>query len=166
MVTKESELPATIQLWRSLMQWLGGMGLALLLTSIIKLEVVDREVSTAECALPKGAQRFNTVRTLCLIYAGLTLAGVLSFWLLDMGLWGSINHTMTSVSTDGFTVTDDSFAGYAMLIKITVMMPALSGAVSFGVYRDVMLKLQMQALFSNSPKRALLLTSLIAMVVL
>ena len=156
MVSDASELPRTMQLWRSSMQWVGGVGLALLMISLMNPERDGGDLPETELALPDGENLARTVRIVWAIYAGLTAIGIGAFLASGAPAWESVNHAMTGIATGGFTVTENSFADYAAPVQIVAMGLTVAGAISFGVYREALTAGEPLAPLRSGPVRVLL----------
>lgn len=112
----------TILFWRTLTQWVGGIGIMVLfLSSIVGAGGFAKKIFSAE----GGGGRYiktdegpeisiiSTTRSVWKIYLIFTLVSVLLLYLVGMPLFESINHAMTSLATGGFSITSDSFASYS-----------------------------------------------------
>jgi len=135
MVSDQTAIPHCIQLWRSLAQWSGGLGmvifaLALLRASGRREALVHEEI--AEHAV--GDDVAPSVKLILAIYAGLTSATVVGFLVAGMPAWEAVNHGLTAVSTGGMTISPNSFASYGAAAKLVAMMAMFAGAMSFGLY--------------------------------
>jgi trk system potassium uptake protein TrkH len=111
-------LPRSALLWRSLTQWLGGMGVIALFVAILPRlgvggsQLFDREFPSP---LPERIRpRFSTTaRLLWTIYAGFTTAQVVLLWLVaKVPLFDSICISFSTLSTGGFTPTVASIGFY------------------------------------------------------
>jgi trk system potassium uptake protein TrkH len=110
-------LPASINLWRGLMQWIGGMGVVVLATAILPLlGVGGRQAFRAETPGPIKESQLtpriaDTAKGLWTVYAGMTLACLLAFWLGGMSWLDATIHAFATTSLGGFSSHDASF-GY------------------------------------------------------
>jgi trk system potassium uptake protein len=111
--------PRSILMWRSLTQWLGGMGVITLFIAILpKLGVGGSQLFAQEFPSPvyeKFRPRIRTVaRSIWIIYVALTAveAGLL-YLLARLSLFDSICVALCTLSTGGFTPTTESIAAYA-----------------------------------------------------
>jgi trk system potassium uptake protein TrkH len=111
-------LPRSILLWRSLTQWLGGMGVILLFIAILPRlgvggsQLFDREFPGP---LPERLRpRFSTTaRLLWTIYVGFTAAEIaLLHFLARLPLFDSICISFATIPTGGFTPTTMSIEAY------------------------------------------------------
>ncbi|KXB08597.1 hypothetical protein AKJ56_00815 [candidate division MSBL1 archaeon SCGC-AAA382N08] len=135
------DAPQTILFWRSLSQWVGGLGIMILfLSTVLGAGRISKRLFSAE----GGGGRIGpanrrgpevTIRAMAKstwkIYTLFTLVAALIFWLVGMPAFESINHAMTALSTGGFSVTSDSFASYSNLILVVGLFPMIAGAISF-----------------------------------
>jgi trk system potassium uptake protein TrkH len=137
MVDDEELLPASIQFWRSLSQWVGGVGVIVLMLAILA------RPGTGAFSLYMGEARadrlmpriVDTVRQIWKIFLIYTIAGILLLVILGMPVWDSINHAMTALATGGFSVRDNSIASYDNpLFEIAIIPLMLIGAISFVVH--------------------------------
>jgi trk system potassium uptake protein TrkH len=103
--------------WRSLTQWLGGMGVIALFVAILpRLGIGGRQLFFAESPGPTDEkltpQIRKTAAALWTVYAGLTLAQVVALRLADMPLYDSLCHAFTTLAAGGFSPHSLSIAGY------------------------------------------------------
>ncbi len=125
--------------WRSLTQWIGGMGIIVLSIAILPLLGMGAvQLARAESPGPtpdRLTPRFReTAKKLWLVYVALTLVEVLLLWAGDMTGFEAINHAFTTMSTGGFSTNAGSlgaFSAYAQWVVIGFML--LAGA-SFSLH--------------------------------
>ncbi|MGP1396734.1 MAG: TrkH family potassium uptake protein [Inquilinaceae bacterium] len=131
--------PAGLLLWRSLLQWLGGIGIVGMGIAILPfLRVGGMQLFRTESSdrsdkvVPRVA---DLMRDVGILYAGLTLACAVALRVSGMSTFDAVNHAMTAVSTGGFS-TKDSSIGYfgqpAIHWVLVVFMTA--GALPFVRY--------------------------------
>ena len=80
-------------------------------------------------------------------------------------MWESINHAMTGLGTGGFSVTDDSIAGYGMASQIVVIVLMIFGAIAFSAHYDL-LKGRIKRFLYDAQLRSMLLFFIIGFIVL
>lgn len=105
-----------ILFWRSLQQWIGGMGMIVFGVAVLPiLGIGGMQLFRAEVPGPlkdKLSSRVTgTAKLLWLIYLLMTLAVTLAYHLAGMNWFDAVNHGMTTISTGGFSTHDASF-GY------------------------------------------------------
>jgi trk system potassium uptake protein TrkH len=134
LVNVEGEPPA-LMLWRSLTQWLGGMGIIVLGIAILpKLAIGGMELLGAEAPGPmqeKLTPRIaQTAKALWGIYALLTGLEVGSLILLGVKPLEAVNHAFATMATGGFSTRNASIAGFASpaIEMVIVLFMVLAGA--------------------------------------
>jgi len=139
-------LPKSALLWRSLTQWLGGMGVILLFIAILPRlgvggsQLFDREFPGP---LPERVRpRFRTTaRLLWTIYVGFTVAQIaLLYFLARLPLFDSICISFTTMPTGGFTPTTASIGFYnnplaEYIIIVFMFLAGMSFIVHYQVLR-------------------------------
>jgi trk system potassium uptake protein TrkH len=134
-------LPRSLLLYRQQLQWLGGMGLIVLGVAVLPmLGVGGMQLYRAEVPGPLKGEKMTprlakTARALWLIYVGLTAACALAYWLAGMPAFDALAHSLSTVSTGGFS-THDASLGYfdSEAIEIVAIVFMLLAAINFGVH--------------------------------
>ncbi|HLQ86306.1 MAG TPA: TrkH family potassium uptake protein [Salinisphaeraceae bacterium] len=138
-VLEASALPHYLQWWRSLSQWVGGIGVILLMMTILPPQqgALDLYLSEArqEKLLPSVR---STARAIWSIYGVYSLLAVALLWLAGVPAWQAINHGLTAISTGGFTITNDSLEQASSVAKLMYMPIMVAGAISFFAHYRVM----------------------------
>ncbi len=103
--------------WRSMTQWLGGMGVIALFVAVLpRLAIGGREVFFAEAPGPTDEkltpQLRQTALALWRLYAALTAAEALALWTVGMPVFDAVCHSMTTLAAGGFSPHPESIAGY------------------------------------------------------
>jgi trk system potassium uptake protein TrkH len=135
----EGEPPGLV-LWRSLTQWLGGMGIIVLGIAILpKLEIGGMELLGAEAPGPmqeKLTPRIaETAKYLWGIYALLTATEVLALVLLGLGPLEAVNHSFATMATGGFSTRNASIAAYASpAIEMVVTLFMILAGANFALH--------------------------------
>ena len=127
-------LPRGVLFWRSITQWLGGMGIVVLGVAILPfLGVGGMQLFKAEVPGPT-AERLtprirNTATTLWYVYAGLTAIQTGLYVVGGLSLFDAINHAFTTLSTGGFSTRDASFAAFEspFIQYVTIAFMYLAG---------------------------------------
>lgn len=133
-------LPQGILFWRSLTQWLGGMGIITLFIALLpSLGIEGRDLYIAEDTSPlhskTGATFAYTTRTFWTIYLSMTIICTVLLKIGGMGWFDAINHSFTSVATGGFSTKNLSvgFWGDAPMIQYVMIFFMFIGGVNFAL---------------------------------
>jgi trk system potassium uptake protein TrkH len=129
--------------WRSLIQWLGGMGIIVLFVAIFpQAGSGGRKLFESEAPGPTKDQLKPRVRetglVLYKIYAGFTVAQTLLLMLEGMSFFEAACHAFTTMATGGFSTRNASVAGFdSAAIDWTITFFMLCAGVNFGLYYEV-----------------------------
>lgn len=128
-------LPHSILFWRSMQEWLGGMGIIVLAVAVMPLlGVGGMQLFKAETPGPVKdkltARVTETAKLLWYLYLGMTVVCGVTYWLLGMTPFDAVNHAMTTVAIGGFSTHDASFGFYH---EIPLQLAAIFFMVLAGV---------------------------------
>ena len=103
--------------WRSMSQWLGGMGVITLFVAVLpRLAFGVRQLFFTEAPGPTGEKLTPHIRQtaayLWQVYAGLTLAELVALSVAGMPLYDAVCHSMTTLAAGGFSPNPESIMGY------------------------------------------------------
>ena len=109
-------LPASVLLWRSMTQWLGGFGIVLLVLAlsphlgINRYSLYTAEASCADNTGRRPVSMAQTVRRTLGVYLSLTAVFIGALWLSGLQLWDAVNLTFTNISSGGFSLSSSSIS--------------------------------------------------------
>ncbi|GAB4190887.1 MAG: TrkH family potassium uptake protein [Calditrichia bacterium] len=140
------DLPRGILFWRSMLQWLGGLGILTFFLAVsfkgssVAFTLFGAEGNKISNSRPVPGIH-NTIKILWMIYGGFTLAAILLFYASGMSFFDALNHSFTCVSTGGYSTHDASigyfaqtgFANYRLIEYITILFMTLGG-INFMVH--------------------------------
>jgi len=133
-------VPKSILIWRSILQWLGGIGVIVMAITILPLLNVggmqlfkkDQTSETSEKILPKTRE---ITLIISIVYLVLTLTCGTAYWLAGMNVFDSIAHSMTTIATGGFSTYSDSIGHFQNpKIEIISIIFIISGSLPFIAY--------------------------------
>lgn len=162
--------PPGLLLWRSLLQWLGGIGIIVMAVSILpilqvggmqlfKVEAFD----TPEKVLPSAASLAGSITV---VYVGFTAATAMVLWAAGMTFFDAINHAMTTIATGGYSTRDASVGHYdSALIHYAVIAGMIIGSLPFVLYIQVF-RGKASPLFRDSQVRTFLAILAVAALVM
>ncbi|OYX42914.1 MAG: potassium transporter TrkH [Rhodobacterales bacterium 32-67-9] len=110
-------LPAGVNLWRGMLNWIGGIGIAFIAMIFLPHMRVGgmqffraQGFDTLGKTLPRAV---DIARGLLTVYVGLTLVCGLVYALLGMSPLDTVVHAMATIATGGFSPSDASFGKYS-----------------------------------------------------
>ncbi|MFB9137430.1 TrkH family potassium uptake protein [Vibrio sp. AK197] len=102
----------SILLWRSILQWLGGVGFIVMAVAVLPmLNVGGMRLFQTESSdwSDKSSPRAKTVaKNIVVVYFSLTILCMIGYLLTGMTLFEAINHSFTTLSTGGYSTSDGS----------------------------------------------------------
>ena len=109
------ELSHGVLFWRSLIQWLGGMGIILLTLLLLPfLGIGGMQLFSAEVPSPTPDKLHphvkDTAKRLWIIYLFFTISETLLLWAGEMGLFDAACHSLTTMATGGYSTKQASIA--------------------------------------------------------
>ncbi len=152
------DAPPGALLWRSMLQWFGGVGIIIMAFAVLpalkvggmqlfKLEAWD----TSEKFIVNATQ-YSIALTL--IYVFFTTLCFLLLWAFGMPPFDAVNHALTTLSTGGFSTKDASLGAFLTVgrapldLIVTVFM--IIGSLPFGIFLAAFLRGAWRRLFTDS----------------
>jgi trk system potassium uptake protein TrkH len=125
-------LPPGVLLWRSMLQWLGGLGIiivALVFLPVLRVGGMQHFQAEAFDTMGKVLPRVYDISAgLLQVYFGLTLAAIMAYMAFGMSGFDAVNHALTTIATGGFSTTDASFAKFVGPLEyVSVLFMVLAG---------------------------------------
>ena len=126
-ITDIEAQPKGILFWRSLTQWIGGMGIIVLTVAILpllgiggmQLFVAEAPGITPDKLKPRIK---DTALRLWIVYASLTLLECILLMFGGMSFYDAINHALTTMATGGFSTKNDSIATQSPYIQYVLII--------------------------------------------
>jgi trk system potassium uptake protein len=137
----ESMSPGVL-LWRSLLQWVGGIGIVVMAVAVLPLlrvggmQLMSRESSDTSDKILARPRELAT--WLLSVYLGLTVLSTIGYGLTGMSGFEALNHAMATVSTGGFSTHDSSFGAFSPAAQWVAVVFMLAGAAPFLFYVQVL----------------------------
>jgi trk system potassium uptake protein len=150
-------LPKSVLFLRSLEQWVGGLGVVIVVIGIlIRPGTAASRLYKAEAREEKIKPSIaNTVKTIWWIYLFYTILGIVLYILAGMSLFDAINNCFTNLSTGGMSIKNENIGFYnSTAITIITIILMVIGGTSFlvhykalkGKVLDVFRDIQFQAM--------------------
>ena len=126
-------------IWRSMLHWLGGIGFIGMAVAILPLlrvggmRLFQSESSDwGEKVMPRSHMAAQYIIG---VYTLLTLLGYFAFWAAGMTPFEAINHSMSMVSTGGFSTSDNSMANWQQpAVHWVAVLFMILGSLPFTLY--------------------------------
>lgn len=161
-------LPHGLLFWRTMTQWIGGLGIVFFTIAIIPSLVGGNvKVFSAEATGPIRAKMHprlgTTAKWIWSIYSLLTIGCGISYYLAGMGLFDCLNYAMTTTATGGFS-THNASTGYFHnpYIDYTAILFMFLSGTSFTLLYTTLFKGRIKQFFKNSEFRFYVIIVLIA----
>ncbi|EAZ82571.1 TrkH family potassium uptake protein [Algoriphagus machipongonensis] len=132
-------MPKGLLFWRSMLQWIGGLGIIVLTVAIfpllgiggIELFVAESPGPTSDKVHPRISE---TAKRLWYVYVGLTFAATILYWVGGMTFYDAINHALTTLATGGFSTKNASMAHFdSAFIQYTAIVFMFLAGTNFTV---------------------------------
>jgi trk system potassium uptake protein TrkH len=172
-ITDIEAQPKSILFWRSFSHWLGGMGIIVLSLAILpELAVGGMQLFSAESSglgveklVPRIAQ---TAKRLWWLYAALTVVEILLLLMGGMSIFDSVNHSLATTATGGFSPLNESIGTYsnpesihfhehALYFETIITIFMFLAGINFALQYRVIVRGELKSLFRSSEIRLYLL---------
>lgn len=162
-ITGLDGLPKSFLFYRQQLQWMGGMGLIVLGVAVLPmLGIGGMSLYRAEVPGPLKEEKLTprlaqTARALWVIYLALTILCALGYWAAGMDLFDAVAHSLSTVSTGGFS-THDASMGYFrnQAVEVVAIVFMLLAAINFGVHYVVLMRRDPRHWFRDVESRSFL----------
>jgi trk system potassium uptake protein TrkH len=156
-------LPRSINLWRHLLSWLGGMGIIVLAVAILPLlGVGGMQIYRAEMPGPMKDAKLTprieqTAKLLWAVYAGLTLACIACLKGAGMNWFDAVCHGFSALSLGGFSTYDASIGHFKSLgVEFVLIVFQILAALNFATHYLAWSQRGVRAYFRDAEAKAIL----------
>ena len=158
-------LPVSLNVWRTVLQWMGGMGILILAAAILPLlGVGGAQLFRAEAAGPVKDTRLTpriteTAKGLWGVYAVISIACALAFWAGGMTPLDALMHMFATVSLGGMSSHDANFAHFGSpLLEWIAVLFMLLPSCNFALYYVALRKGHIERFWQDPEMRATMTT--------
>ncbi len=133
-------LPRSILLWRSLSNWVGGLGIVVIFMAILsQLGRGAMFILRAETTGPTKDRQMPRIRdnakAIFRVYVGLTVICAISYYLCGLNIFASINHAMTTIATGGYGIYNSMVSEYGSVqLEYCMAFFMIISSGSFAMY--------------------------------
>ncbi len=139
-VSTVENAPPSLLLWRSMSQWVGGIGIVVLFVAVAPLVGFGAaQLYSAEAATPiveRLTPRIrDTAKVLAYVYATLTVGLAAALLLAGMGPFDAANHALTTVATGGYSTRPGSVAAFdSVAVEMVLVAGMILSGTNFALY--------------------------------
>ncbi len=157
-------LPMSLNLWRSELNWIAGMGIIIFAVAILpmlgiggmQLYKAETPGSVKESELPPRIAQ--TAKALWFVYAGITVACILSLKVAGMGWFDAVCHAFSAMSLGGMSTHDNSVGFFdSVPIEIVLTVFQLIAAINFATHFVALRKQSLKPYFEDMEARGFLI---------
>jgi len=131
-------MPPAILLWRSLLQWLGGIGFIVLAVAVLPYLNIGGmrlfQMESSDRSERDSPRMSNVARNILIVYLILSIMCCVGYWFSGMSLFDAINHAMTTLSTGGFSTKDASMSAFSSRAQWVASAFMFLGGLPFILY--------------------------------
>lgn len=135
--------PPGILIWRSLLQWLGGIGIIVMAVAVMPMLQVGgmqlfrlESSDTSDKIVPRVGEFIGALAGL---YVGLTAICAIALGFAGVGAFDAVAHAMTTIATGGFSTSDGSVGSFASApVDVIVTAFMIIGSLPFVLYIQAM----------------------------
>lgn len=135
------DMPISINVWRTFMHWIGGMGVIVLVVAILPLlGIGGRSLFKAEVPTPMKESSLTpriaeTAKGLWVTYILLTIACGVSLWLAGLNGWDALIHAFSVTGLGGFSSKDASIGHFNSIpVEIVIIVFALLAGLNYATH--------------------------------
>ena len=164
-MTNLDQLPLSVNMWRTFMQWIGGMGILILAVAVLPLLGVGAaQLFKAEAAGPVKDTKLTprmteTAKGLWGVYVLFSLFCALGYWWAGMTPEDAIMHMFSTVSLGGLSPHDASFAYFrSPLMECIAIFFMMAASCNFALYFIALRKGNWRGFWRDIEMRATMFT--------
>ncbi|MGF1687503.1 TrkH family potassium uptake protein [Photobacterium japonica] len=155
----------SILLWRSTLQWLGGIGFIVMGVAILPMLNVGGmrlfQTESSDWSEKSSPRTKSVAKNIVNVYLSLTGLCFLGFMLAGMDTFDAINHAFTTLSTGGYSTSDSSMNGFSHSAHWVATLFMFAGGLPFLLFVQVLRKKAPMALLNDAQVRGYTLLVLV-----
>lgn len=128
----------SVLLWRSILQWLGGIGFVVMGVAVLPYLNVGGmrlfQTESSDWSDKNSAKTQHMAAHIVYVYIALTTLCFFGYLYADMTSFEAINHAMTTLSTGGYSTSDSSMAHFSSLAQWNGTLFMFLGGLPFLLY--------------------------------
>jgi len=170
--TDLNELPHSLILWRSVTQWIGGLGIVILFVAVLGFFGIGNKAlfhrETSALADSDMGTRFQSLSfRYLMIYIVITGVATVGCMIFGMTPFSALNHAMCALSTGGFSPHNESIAYYPQwTLHLWLILIMLAGGIAFPLHYALWIQRKYGVLKNNEEFRVYLITIILVATVI
>lgn len=158
-----SAIPKGLIFWRSFCHWLGGMGVLILVISILPaLGIGGQRIANAEAPWPTLTKISNrmtdSAKILYIMYISFTIVEIILLMLGGMDIFDALIHAFGSMGTGGSSNYQDGVAHFnSLYIELVIVIFSILASINFTLYNNF-IRGHWKEFFRDSELRVFLIT--------
>lgn len=135
------ELPSSLLIWRSLLQWMGGLAIIISAISVLPylnvggMQLFRSEISDHHNTMPR-IEKLALI--IFMLYSALTMICAVLYILAGMSVFDGVSYAMTTISTGGFSTHDESLSYFnSAFIELIAIAFMIIGSLPFVLYLKI-----------------------------
>ncbi len=157
-------LAPSLNFWRHMLNWLGGMGIIVLAVAILPMlgvggtRLFQAEIPGIEKDAKMAPRISQTAKRLWLFYLGCTLLTGLGLHLAGMGWFDAVCHAMSAFALGGFSTRDKGIAAFdSAAVEWVIALATLAGGINFATHFKALRHRRLRPYWRDEEVRTLLL---------
>ncbi|MBQ9601136.1 MAG: TrkH family potassium uptake protein [Neisseriaceae bacterium] len=170
------KLPPSLNFWRHLLCWLGGMGIIVLAVAILPMlgvggtQLFKAEIPGVEKDTKIAPRISQVAKRLWLMYFSFTFVIGVAFYFSGMNWFDALCHAMSAFSLTGFSTKDKGIAYFdSVAVETIIILATIAGSMSFANHFTALkqknLKKSLQIYWQNEEVRIMLIVLFFSMVI-
>lgn len=160
------DMAPSILLWRSTLQWLGGIGFIVMGVAILPMLNVGGmrlfQTESSDWSEKSSPRTKSVAKNIVNVYITLTILCIIGFVMTGMNTFDAINHAFTTLSTGGYSTSDSSMNNFSHSAHWVATFFMFAGGLPFLLFVQALRKRSPGALFADAQVRGFTLLVLSA----
>lgn len=165
------DLPPSINMWRHMLHWLGGLGIIVLAVAILPmLGVGGMQLYKAQTPGPVKDEKLTpriteTAKSLWVVYTVMTVAGIVALRFTGMSWFDAICHSMSALSLGGFSTHDASVAYFdSVFVELVLCVLMIAASLNFARHFVALRRLTLAPYRSDPEARSVIIVLAVSVV--
>lgn len=170
-ITGLDTLAPSLNFWRHMLNWLGGMGIIVLAVAILPMlgvggtQLFKAEIPGIDKDTKMAPRISQTAKRLWMMYVGFTLLTWLALHWAGMGWFDAVCHAMSVFSLGGFSTRDNSIAYFdSRAVEWVIIAATLMGGINFANHFTLLRQRTLRHYWQDEQVRIMVLTLVLSIV--